>query len=40
MKVWKSTDEFKELFTKHAHILFGNEITDLTKYQVYDILAC
>jgi len=39
MKVWKSTDEFKELFTKHAHILFGNEITDLTKYQVYDILA-
>ena len=39
MKVWKSTAKFKELFTKHAHILFGNGIADLTKYQVYDILA-
>jgi len=39
MNVWKSTNEFKELFTRQAHILFGNANADLTKYQVYDILA-
>lgn len=39
MKVWKSTAEFKALFEKRAHILFDVEISTLTKFQVYDILA-
>lgn len=39
MKVWKSTAEFKALFEKRAHILFDAEISTLTKFQVYDILA-
>ena len=39
MRTWKSKKEFKELFVKKAEVLFEKSVKELSRKEVYQIIA-
>ena len=39
MRIWKSKKEFKELFVKKAEVLFEKSVKELSRKEVYQIIA-